>query len=196
MVRKTYRKKHSRKQSGGGCGCGGTAVLGFPQNGGQMNSIIGSPNNSRNSMNSTMNSVPVNRPMNSTMNSVPVNRPMNSTMNSMRVNSGMNSMPVNSGMQFNNSKLPNSQPVNDNPFISLSGGFLDMFNQPSQQTGATPQNVVNQPSMMNQPRDVNNRMDELENRLKKLETGGGFFGGRRSARRKSRGTRKHKSRKH
>ena len=180
MVRKTYRRKHSRKhQRGGGCGCGGSTVLGFPQNGGQMNSIIGSPNNS---MNSGMNA--------------PVNSGMNTGMNSALYtprNSGMNSM--NSGMSFNNSSYKNKQA--NSPFLSASnvmgGGFLGMFNAPSEQQqrqqklsnlNVTPQNVVNRPM------DPNSRIDELEHRLKKLETGGGFFGGRR-LRRKSRKTRKH-----
>ena len=165
MGRKTYRRKHSRKQKGGGCGCGGSSVLGFPQTGGQMNSIIGSPNNSVPGMNSSMNS---------------------------GMNSGMNN-----SMSFNNSKYNNKSNI---PF---SGGFLGMFESPSQPTtglgaissSSTPTNT-GVTSMLNPTTttpDVNTRVNDLEERLRKLETGGGFFGGGKLRRKR---TRKHKSRKH
>ena len=207
MGRKTYRRKHSRKQKGGGCGCGGSSVLGFPQNGGQMNSIIGSPNNSVPGMNSSMNSMPVN----SSMNSMPVNSgmnsmPVNSGMNSMPVNSGMNSMPVNSmpvNSGMNNSMSFNNGKYNNKSNIPFSGGFLGMFESPSQPTtglgaissSSTPTNtgLTSMPNPTMNPPDVNTRVDDLEKRLRKLETGGGFFGGGRQRRKR---TRKHKSRKH
>jgi hypothetical protein len=112
-------------------------------------------------------------------------------------------------MSFNNSSYSNKK--NNSPFLSASnfasGGFLGMFNSPSQNTstsamgaissnsGATPTNTgapATTPTLMNTPADVNTRVNELEKRLRKLETGGGFFGGGRQ-RRKT--TRKNKSRK-
>ena len=196
MGRKTYRRKHSRKQKGGGCGCGGSTVLGFPQTGGQMNSIIGSPTNS--------DSVPG---MNSSMSS----RPRNTSMSSMPMNTGMNSTPMNTGMNssmsFNNGKYNNNK--SNSPFLSASnfasGGFLGMFNSPSSSqtttglgaitSSVTPTNTgaASMSTPTNRPSDVNTRVDDLEKRLRKLETGGGFFGGGKLRRKR---TRKHKSRKH
>ena len=193
--RKTHRRKH--RQNGGGCGCGGSSILGFPQAGGQMNSIIGSPNNSMNSMNS-MNSAPLNTGMNS-MNSAPLNTGMNSmnsaSMNSAPLNTGMNSTRVNNRNLNSSMSYNNSSTKSNSPFLSMSnmqGGFLGMFESKNPNvTGVeTPQSVVNIPGMNNRVSD-SSRLQEIERRLQKLETGGGFFGGRRRKHR----TRKHKSRK-
>ena len=204
MPRKSYRKKHQR---GGGCGCGGTSVLGFPQSGGQMNSIIGSSSNTQ------MNDVPMDVPRNTSMNA-PRNTNMNARnntyMNAPRNNTYMNAPRNNTYMNAprntESTMSFNSGPENNNPFLSASnimgGGFLGMFDSQQQQqqqnTGISPQNIVNQPRITNQSNDVNTRIGELENRLKKLEVGGSFFGGKRHLRHKSKkATRKHKkTRKH
>jgi hypothetical protein len=112
-------------------------------------------------------------------------------------------------MSFNNSSYSNKK--SNSPFLSASnfasGGFLGMFDSPSQNTstsamgaistntGVTPTKtgVTTTPTLTNTPADVNTRVDDLEKRLRKLETGGGFFGG---GRQRFKRTRKNKSRKH
>ena len=169
MVRKSHSRKHSRRvtrkhrQRGGGCGCGGTSVLGFPQAGGQ-NSMIGSPNNSMNSPNMSKNLPNATKNYKNAINLQP-NRPLLHVSN-------------------------------------LMGGFLGLFEDKKQNSPVvTPkpannaiQSVVNMPKVSNTssvPVDPVSRLDQIEERLRKLEVGGGFFGGKR----RKHHTRKHKSRK-
>jgi len=148
--------------------------------------------------------------MNSTM--PPMTNSGMPTNSGMGRNSGMgmnSTMPTNSGMGMNSTMPPTNSSMPSNfGFNSgnTSGGFLGLFNSPSQQTSSqqvmpqqrpmnstvTPQSVVNSPSTSSSTSEIHNRMAELERRLGKLETGGGFFGGSKGKKRKTKRTRKHR----